>query len=214
MKDAALAVNWFDFVALAMLIVGVVIGRKRGMSCELLDVFQWLLIVFLAALACDPFGRFLADVSGFGPVTTYVTAYLLAAGGIKLLFVLLKRAAGEKLVGSDVFGSLEYYLGMLAGAVRFACITMFALALLHAKPVNPEQLAAQIKYQQENLGEVFFPPFGKIQEAVFQDSFTGKLVVDHLSSQLINVDPSAGGGDSRENIGRARDRELNEMMKK
>ena len=134
--------NWFDFFPLAMLIVGVIIGRRRGMSAELLGLFQWLLIVFLAALACEPVGRFLAELSGFSPVTSYVTAYLLAAGVIKLFFVLLKRMAGEKLVGSDVFGSLEYYLGMLAGAVRFACMTIFALALFHAKPLNPEQLAA------------------------------------------------------------------------
>src|SRR6266545_2231909 len=143
MKDA-LTVNWFDAAAVTMLIIGVIVGRKRGMSSELLSVIQWLAIVFLGAMACGPVGKWLAELSGFSPVTTYITAYLLAALVIKIVFWMIKRMAGEKLVGSDVFGNLEYYLGMIAGGVHFTCITIFALALLHAKPVNAEHLAAQI----------------------------------------------------------------------
>ena len=213
MKES-FGVNWFDLIVLAMVVVGVLVGRKRGMSAELMDVLQWLLIVFLSALVCDPVGRFLTDLSGFSPVTTYIAAYLLAAIGIKILFVLLKRLVGEKLVGSDIFGSMEYYLGMIAGAVRFACISIFALALLHAKPVRAEQLAAQIKYQKDNLGEVYFPPFGQIQHWIFKQSFSGKLVESYLPTQLINVDPAAGGGAEHENIGKARLREVEDVMKK
>ena len=46
-----LSFNWFDLCVLAMLIVGIVIGRKRGMSLELLSVLQWLVIVFVGAMA-------------------------------------------------------------------------------------------------------------------------------------------------------------------
>ncbi|HKS35824.1 MAG TPA: CvpA family protein [Verrucomicrobiae bacterium] len=212
--NAALGVNWFDLVALVMVGVGVFVGRKRGMSSELLDVIQWLLIIFASALACDPFGRALADITGFSPLSMFVMAYLLTAGLIKLIFVIVKRMAGEKLVGSDVFGNFEYYLGMAAGGIRFACITLFALALLNAKPVTDAQLAAQVKYQNDNLGSVYFPPFGSIQRSVFRESFTGKLVKDYLSAQLINVDPSAGSGVSRENIGQARKREVEDVIRK
>src|SRR5882762_1016131 len=139
--NAALGVNWFDVVALVMVTVGVFVGRKRGMSAELLDLIQWLLIVFGAAMATDPFGRMLSDISGLSPVYTYVTAYLLTAIFIKLVFLTIKRMAGEKLVGSDVFGDFEYYLGMTGGAIRFACITLFALALLNAKPVTETELS-------------------------------------------------------------------------
>jgi uncharacterized membrane protein required for colicin V production len=212
--NAALGVNWFDLVALVMVAVGVFVGRKRGMSAELLDLVQWLLIIFVAAMASDPLGRALADITGFSPLSTFVMAYLLTAGVIKLLFVTIKRMAGEKLVGSDVFGGFEYYLGMAAGGIRFACITLFALALLNAKPVTDAQLAAQVKYQNDNLGSVYFPPFGSIQRSVFRDSFTGKLVKDYLSAQLINVDPAAGSGVSRENIGQARKREVDDVIRK
>lgn len=206
--------NWFDLVALVMVGVGVFVGRKRGMSSELLDLIQWLLIVFVAAMASDPFGRALGDLTGFSPLSTFVMAYLLTAVLIKVLFVIIKRMAGEKLVGSDVFGNFEYYLGMVAGGIRFACITLFALALLNAKPVADAELAAQVKYQNDNLGSVYFPPFGSIQRSVFRDSFTGKVVKDYLSAQLINVDPAAGSGVSRENIGQARKREVDDIIRK
>jgi len=203
--------NWFDLCVLALLVVGVIVGRKRGMSLELLSVFQWLMIVFVGALLCDPFGRLLADLSGLSPVLTYITAYLLAAVVIKILFVLIRRMAGEKLVSGEMFGRFEYYLGMVAGLVRFACIILFVLALLNAKQVSKAELEAQLRSQQDWAGSIYFPPFGSVQRAVFEDSLSGRAVKQYLSAQLINVDPSAGGGAAREGIGRRREREVNEI---
>ena len=37
--------NWFDLLLLAMICAGVLRGRKRGMSEELLDFLQWLAII-------------------------------------------------------------------------------------------------------------------------------------------------------------------------
>ncbi len=101
--------NWFDLCVLALLIVGIVVGRKRGMSVELLSVLQWLVIVVVAAMASGPFGKMLAEFSGFSPVFTYITAYLLVAIALKLVFVMVRRMAGEKLVSGEMFGSFEYY---------------------------------------------------------------------------------------------------------
>ena len=206
-----LSFNWFDLCVLAMLVVGIVVGRKRGMSLELLSVLQWLTIVFVSAMASGPFGKMLADLSGITPVLTYITAYLLTAIAIKVVFVMVKRMAGEKLVSGEMFGSLEYYLGMGAGMVRFACIVMFVLALLNAKQVSKAELQAQLKHQQDWAGSVYFPPFGSIQQAIFEESLSGRTVKQYLSAQLINTDTSAGGG-PRENIGRRRDREIEEIM--
>jgi uncharacterized membrane protein required for colicin V production len=205
--------NWFDLVAGAMLIVGFFVGRKRGMSLELLTVLQWLAIVFVGALACDPFGRVMSEFSGLNPTLTYITAYLLTAIGIKVIFVLIRRMAGEKLVADAVFGNLEYYLGMAAGVVRFACILLFALALLNAQVVTDEQLDAQLKYQKDWAGSIYFPPFGVIQRTIFKESLTGRAVKQYLSAQLINVDPSAAGGPT-ETIGKRREREVDDVMKK
>ncbi len=202
--------NWFDLVAMAVLVVGFFVGRKRGMSLELLTVLQWVSIVFVGALACDPFGRMMSEYSGLNPTLTYITAYLLTAIGIKVLFVLFRRMTGEKLVTKAVFGNLEYYLGMGAGMVRFACILLFGLALLNAKQVTKKEIAAQLKYQQDWAGSIYFPPFGTIQQAVFEESLTGRAVKQFLSAQLINVDPSAAGVPT-ETIGKRREREVEEI---
>jgi uncharacterized membrane protein required for colicin V production len=207
-----LSVNWFDLLALVFIVVGVIVGRKRGMSSELLVVLQWLTIVFLAGMAAAPLGRMLADLSGLSPLVTYITGYLLAAIAIKVVFFTIKRMAGEKLVASDVFGNFEYYLGMTAGGVRFACMLIFALALLNARRVGDQELAMQKKQQMDNLGSIYFPPYGSIQRAVFQGSFTGRLVKEYLSTLLISVEPAAGSGSTRENIGQIRAREVDEVM--
>jgi uncharacterized membrane protein required for colicin V production len=202
--------NWFDLVAGAVLIVGFFVGRKRGMSLELLTVLQWLSIVFLGALACDPFGRMMSEFSGLNPTLTYITAYLLTAIGIKIGFYLLRRMTGEKLVTNAVFGNLEYYLGMGAGVVRFACILIFGLALLNAPIVTDKELEAKLKHQQDWAGSIYFPPFGVIQRAVFNESLTGRAVKQFMSPQLINVDPSAAGSPT-ETIGQRRTREIDEI---
>ena len=45
--------------------------------------------------------------------------YITVAIVVKLAFAGMKKATGGKLLGSNVFGRAEYYLGMMAGAVRF-----------------------------------------------------------------------------------------------
>ena len=205
--------NWFDLVAMAILIVGFFVGRKRGMSLELLTVLQWVSIVFVGALACDPFGRMMSEYSGLNPTLTYITAYLITAIGIKVLFVLIRRMTGEKLVTRAVFGNLEYYLGMGAGVVRFACILLFGLALLNAKQYTKAEIKAKLEHQQDWAGSIYFPPFGVIQQAVFEESLTGRAVKQFLSAQLINVDPSAAGSPT-ETIGQRRTREIDEVTNK
>jgi len=207
-----LSFNWFDLFVLVMLVVGVFVGRKRGMSMELLSVLQWLLIVFAGAMACGPLGKMLSDLSGMSPVLTYITAYLFAALVIKIVFVVIRRMAGEKLVAGDVFGNFEYYLGMVAGLVRFACIVLFVMALLNAQQVSKAEIDAQLKAQREWAGSIYFPPFGVIQRGIFEGSFTGRAVKQYLSAQLINVDSAAGRGVSHESIGRTREREVNEIV--
>jgi len=212
MKLDNLIFNWFDIFVVLMIATGVFIGRKRGLSAELLDTLQWLLIVVLSAIACDPFGRAIADSWGTSPVFSYITAYVGTAIGVKLLFWLIKKAAGQKLIGSDVFGNYEYYLGMVAGGVRFACMIVFMLAILNAQPINETELAKQLKEQNEVLGHIYFPPYATIQKAVFRGSCTGILVKEHLSSQLITIDPKAGSAYKHNNIGRAREHEVYDIL--
>src|ERR1043165_1318031 len=104
------SLTWFDLLVLGLIAFGIWRGRKRGMSEELLDVFQWLCIVVLGALTYRSFGQLIASAVKFPPFYANITAYAAIALIIKTVFGVLKRAAGEKLVQSDAFGSYEYYL--------------------------------------------------------------------------------------------------------
>src|SRR5204863_9974108 len=119
MKPTDLGFNWFDLCVLALLIVGIIVGRKRGMSLELLSVLQWLAIVIVSAIACAPLGKTLADFMVISPVVTYTFAYLFTAIAIKFLFYMIRRMAGEKLVSGAMFGNFESFLGVMSGMFQF-----------------------------------------------------------------------------------------------
>ena len=54
----AASFNFFDGAIGAWLIVGIIRGRKRGMTQELLPTLQWLGIVILAGLFYLPFSTY------------------------------------------------------------------------------------------------------------------------------------------------------------
>ena len=126
----------------------------------------------------------MADFSGLNPTLTYITAYLLTAIGSKVFFFLVRRMTGEKLVSKAVFGNFEYYLGMGAGVARFACILLFGLALLNAKQYTKAEIKAKLEHQQDWAGSIYFPPFGVVQQTIFEESLTGRAVKQFLSAQL------------------------------
>ncbi len=206
---SGLPIGWFDFVALVLLATGIFAGRKRGMSIEFLDVLRWLAIVIGGAMLYDPVGRLFAQISGAGLLASFLVIYIGFAALLSVLFYLFKRSMGEKLVSSEVFGSFEYYLGMLAGALRLACIIVFALAILNARRVSDEELTAKIKNQTQELGKVYFPPLGSIQNSVFKGSLSGSLIHDNLAFLLIApTEPAASHHDT---LGQQRQRELDEI---
>ena len=104
---------------------------------------------------------------------------------ILLVFALIKRAFGGKLLGSDVFGRAEYYLGMGSGLVRFGCMLLVALALLNARYFSPTEVRAMEKYNDDVYGSDYFPSLHSVQEAVFEKSVTGPLIRQHLGFLLI-----------------------------
>ena len=182
-----LSFNYFDLVVVVWLVVGLLRGRKQGMSQELLPMLKWMIIVVAASYFYRPFSVSIRLNTGtaFDLLWANRTAYLLIALGIMLLFVWIKKMLGEKLVGSDLFGRSEYYLGMLGGMVRFACMLLVMLALMNSRIVTKEEMAATEAMQKQNLEDIRFPTYGSIQQAVLYQSFTGKLVKQYLSSILI-----------------------------
>jgi uncharacterized membrane protein required for colicin V production len=204
--------GWFDLVVAVLLVIGLFRGRKRGMSEELLDLFKWLLIVVVGAFLYRPLGDLLDDYVQVSPTTARILAYLTVAVTIKLLFTWIKHAVGEKLVGSDLFGRMEYYLGMASGVLRWACMILAGLAILNAKHISDADLKATAKMQKDNFGDISFPTFGSFQQDIFKNSFTGSTVKKHLADQLIAPTSTGGKTADRENIGQRRSREVDEVM--
>ena len=181
----ALPISWVDFLTLVVIGIGVVRGRKRGLSEELLDTTKWILILVAAAFSYKFIGDFMNQKPVLSLLSFYIFSYVLVALVIQAIFLFIKKQFGQKLVESDVFGRAEFYGGMVAGAVRFSCIYLFALSLLHAPHYSPEYLAARAKEVDYNYGSDFFPHPCKIQPSVFKQSLTGQGAEKYLAILLI-----------------------------
>ncbi|MDB6131275.1 MAG: hypothetical protein JWM04_2382, partial [Verrucomicrobiales bacterium] len=73
---AAFQLNWFDLLVLGFLVFGLIRGRKRGMSEEILSVTQTLLMVFLGAQFYQPLGEKIAQTSVLGAYSSYLVVYI------------------------------------------------------------------------------------------------------------------------------------------
>ena len=185
-------VNWFDAVVVLMLGFGLFRGRKNGMSKELLPLFQWLAVILVSGLFYATVAQLLAKLVGLSPLLSNLLAYALLAVVVFLIFSLLKRTVGLRLFGSNLFGNAEYYLGMPAGLVRFACLLIFALAFLNARHYTPAEIEAGNQYQERWYGAHFFPDLYTVQSQVLEKSFTGPYIKKYLAVLLI--EPAAPAG--------------------
>ncbi len=197
--------NWFDVTLVVLIMFGLWRGRKHGMSKEFLPVSQWIIIMVASALSYPFIGDWLMRSEQakmiFGKNYTdqtavFVAGYLTVALSVFIVFVALRRHFGPKLVGSTMFGSSEYYLGMISGAIRYACMTITVLALLNAPVYTAAEIQAKKAYNNRWFGGGmkdykgdFFPTLDEVQASVYKVSLTGPLIRDNLSILLINPAP-------------------------
>jgi uncharacterized membrane protein required for colicin V production len=213
-KFDSLQVGWVDVLVLVLLAVGVVRGRKRGMSEELLDVLKWLLVVVVAGYAYKPLGEILAGNSVFSTFFSYVAAYAVTVLLLIGFFSYLRPRVGEKIVESDFFGSGEYYLGMAAGALRYACIILVLLALFNARQYTPQEIKDENQFQEVNFGDIRFPTMITLQRAIFEKSLTGSLSRTYLAPFLIQPTVPEEKGLGNHSIVRARERLVQDVLDK
>ena len=135
-----LPINWFDFVVLIMVLLGANKGRKHGMSEELTVSLQWAAIVFVCAFLYHPLGDMLAQSSPLSHLFCYLVAYITMAIVVKIVFSVIKKGAGGKLVGSSIFGRRGVLPGNGGGRVSF--------------PVHP---AGRLRFVKR---PVLYPPGG------------------------------------------------------
>jgi len=190
-----LPVNWFDGTLLVVLCFGLFRGRKNGMTKEFLPTAQWICIVVAAAFTYPLVAPLVNSTCNLGEAWSASLGYLAIALVIWLVFTFIKKALARRLEGSSVFGSSEYYLGMLSGMIRYACILLFFLALSNAPHYTAAEVAAKAAYNKRWYGGGMYdgnyvPDFNNIQDAVFKKSFTGPYIKDYAAIMLVQTGPA------------------------
>jgi uncharacterized membrane protein required for colicin V production len=184
-----LAFSYIDAIVLIWLVVGLLRGRKQGMTQELLPLLFWVSTVLLGGYWNQPLGNYIRQNTGgaFDVQWSYIMAYGLIAFLLAIFFALLKHWLGDKLTGSDVFGRYEYYAGMLAGLVRFACMLLVLLAVMHSRVVTSAELDAINAQMKKNLEDIHPPiySYGCLEQAIFFQSLSGGFVQTNLPDLLI-----------------------------
>jgi hypothetical protein len=167
------------------------------MTKEVLPMFQWLATVLACGLGYEIVGQLIINLSGWGKLPCYLMGYFGLMFVVYLVFHLLKKLFSERLTGSNFFGSGEYYLGMVSGLIRYACLLLVALALLNAPYYTAADIASSKAYNARWFGGGlqgysgdFFPTLQSVQAAVFKNSLIGPFIKNYLGVIFINSVPA------------------------
>ena len=185
-----LPINWFDVLLLVLLVAGILYGRKRGLSETLIPMLRAIAIVIVATFLYHPLGSWLVSVTGFSLLSCRVAAYIILMIAVWCIFIALRRWLGGKLLGSDIFGKSEYYLGMPAGVITVACFLVTALAILNARQFTEKEIKLKQAYVKDVYGSDFFPGLLAAQDAVFIYSYTGPKIREYAGLLLIEPTPT------------------------
>jgi uncharacterized membrane protein required for colicin V production len=195
-----LTVSYVDIVVLVAVGIGWFQGRKRGIQGESIDLVSWLLIVAVAGLGYQPLTRYLCSlIPGLSRLVGYLISYIAILATFLLIAGAMKRSFSEKLLNCNAFGGAEYYLGMIAGSIRMACVVVVALSLLNAREYTPVEVQARERMQEQNFGSIRFFRLYSLQADVFTGSFCGTQLKTYASALLIEpTHPSASADSPKE----------------
>lgn len=178
--------HWFDVVFLIIIVSGLLYGRKRGLSVELLPVANWIAIVVIGGIFAEPLGAPIASMIKIQPNAAFVFAYLFLAAGVTYVFWQIRQTVAKGLPGSDYFGAGEFPLGAAAAAIRFGCILFACLALLSAQYIPEEDLAEPVyAYGQKEEG---LQP-ADLHRSIFVRSWSGRWMKYSFGGWLLAARP-------------------------
>jgi uncharacterized membrane protein required for colicin V production len=187
-----LTFTWFDILVLGVLVVGFIVGRKRGMSGELVDLLMALIMVVVPALFYKDLSKLCTEFLRLAMPWANLLAYCSMLFVIMIIFGVIKNKMGNKVVGADLFGRAEYIFGPLAGVARFACYLLILFSLIHSSKISKEEAIAAAKEQEKIYGSSFFPSRSQIQVDIVHDSMVGRFIKDKLEEQIL-MDVNYGG---------------------
>ena len=209
-KPAGLTFGLFDVLLLGMAGLGIWRGKVRGISEELLDFLQWVVIVVAAGFLYGLAGDLLVKAN-LSRLWANILGYAAVAVVVVILFGFISKSVGNKLVDSDYFGAWEYRLGMAAGAIRWLCIWIAILAVLHARFFDAATVAAERKAQEADTGMVLLPSWGMLNRMAFYDSFTGPYIRTYLKHQLITPVGHVKPAPNENTLGKQQQRVLDDV---
>lgn len=204
--------SWVDLVTAVVVLIGIARGRKRGLSEELLDTVQWVIILVAGAFCYRYLGDLLNQKPVLSRLTYHIFSYILIALVIKGIFTLIKKGIGQKLMEGDVFGRGEYYMGMMAGTLRWLCMFLFLLSILHAPSYSADYREQKAKEDAYNYGDISFPTVMSIQDEVFLNSLTGKYAGKYLG--VVLMQPQSGQAKNlrdQNSLAKRREREVDSI---
>ena len=204
------AFGLFDVLLIIMAGLGVWRGKVRGISEELLDFLQWVAIVVAGGLLYGLVGDLLIKAS-LSRLWANILGYGLVATVVVIIFSFISKSVGNKLVDTDYFGSWEYRFGMVAGAIRWLCIWIAMLAVLHARYFDAAVVEAQRKAQVADTGMVLIPSWGMLNRMAFYDSFSGPYIRKYLAHQLITPVGHVKPAPSENTLGKQQQRVLDDV---
>ncbi|MCX8108184.1 MAG: CvpA family protein [Verrucomicrobiae bacterium] len=170
------SLNWFDGVALVLLVMIAWAGYRHGAAEELLPTVQWWTIVYTAARTHVPLGFMLNRSSGVNLASCYVAVYLCETAVITLVFVWLRSVLGGRIAAAQLFGKADAALGFILGIGKWAGILTFLVAVLNAYDMSPRR-----KWLQQHGDEPTFEALAiAISERIHRD-----IVLDSVSGRLL-----------------------------
>ena len=192
-----LPINWFDVGLLVVLIFGMFRGRKNGMTKEIVPTIQWIILVVASGLAYGLLATVYVNTCSLNKLWAGILAYLTIALVVFFIFSAIKKVLAPRLTGSNMFGGMEYYAGMLSGMIRYTCIVIFALALLNARSYSAAEILQQKIYNARWYGGGIYsgdylPSLNNVQDTVFKESFTGPYIKNYLAVLLIQTGSDNG----------------------
>lgn len=137
--------TWLDILILLPLLIGLVIGIKRGLIIELTNLISIIAGVVCARLLSAPVAAWIAQQFTWPEAVCSVVAYTLLFLISTIILYLLGKLL-TKLFKAVKLGWLNRLLGGVFGLAKYAIIVLFVVLCVH-------QLDTQFQFLQEDLKE-------------------------------------------------------------
>jgi hypothetical protein len=170
--EQLLSTHALDIVVLITALLGMRIGHRRGVTQELMRLLMWLVLIYTPPWVCRQLDSQVVQYTG---ISMLWSRFVLYGGTAALAFILVtmaKNALQDRITSMNLFGKLEYPLGSLAGVLRYFCIIVMVLALIHARAATDAERAQGGAWSQ-------------VQDNVFEKSWSGQFVEKYLDTLLI-----------------------------